>query len=290
MLMKIKKLLEIITPKKPLSVKSSQFTKSGVQGTKELVKQRQFKTSKGNDVKVHFHPSKNSEGKRNVDVVFYVNNTTYDDSSTQDGKIQNDFEILSGVLYLTKSFVNRGKYDSISFLAQSGDGDQKRVKGMNTEPIKQRLEGVAKEFRKEVASYIPTKEEKDLAIKRSKDILRKFNKTIPPTVIYKTELLDALDLIPDFLKDDNLELGYKIRAKLQKYDKTVEKFDSYKNLQDILNRLLEAYDSHSGDGVLIHRNRRASLYNKLVNRYFSNEWSIKQDGDMFNLDKLNKIK
>ena len=77
-------LFEYIEPTYPSGIKTSTVKKSGVQGSVIPIKQYRFTTSKGNDVKVHFKRTE-EEGMKSADVVFYVNDTLDDSSSSKDG-------------------------------------------------------------------------------------------------------------------------------------------------------------------------------------------------------------
>lgn len=284
--MRIEKLLqEIVSPKKPEHVKSSTFRKAGVQGSHSNVRQRQFTTSKGNDVKVLFDVQNDSDGKF-VDINFYVNDTHYDDASTSGKEINNDFEILSGVLYLAKRFVNYGKYDRIKFEAQKGSGDQKVVRGINLAPIKGKLSNSVQELKKDIESYEPTQEQIRAAKDAADRLSKKVNKTIRPVVIYKEELRDIVEKINKFVNsnDPDLEEGYWLISQLQRYDKTVETFNSYKQVEKLFREFLKGLESNDGEGVLVHKNRRQSLYSKLVNKYFP-EWNVEIYGNTFELTR-----
>lgn len=285
--MKISVILkEIVEPRKPSNVKSSRFKKSGVQGSYDIVKQRQFTTSKGNDVKVQFTVKRDSDDESSVDVNFYVNDTHYDDSSTQGGKNKNDFEILSGVLYLTKSFVDRGKHDRITFIAQKGDGDTKTIRGRDPSTYAEAVRSSLSDFKQDIISYKPTQQEIDAEDARVASLNKKFGefgKKFSSKIVYTDELLEIIEKIKQFISGGDTDLKYQIIAGLQKYDKTVKNFESYKKLVNNFNALLDAHESNTDQGLTVHSNRRASLYRRLVNKYFSNEWTVTQYGDSFEL-------
>lgn len=100
------------------------MSKSGMQGSKEKIIQRQFTTSSGNDVKIHFSP-RVDDGEASTRISFYVNDKTSDESSTEGKDIASDFEILSGVMYITLMYLNRAKLNHCSFEAFAGEGDKK---------------------------------------------------------------------------------------------------------------------------------------------------------------------
>ena len=70
-----------------------------------------------------------------VSIVFYVNDTLYDKASTDNKNVANDFDILSGVLYVIILYLQKSKINHAKFEAYSGEGDTKTVRNLPTEKI-----------------------------------------------------------------------------------------------------------------------------------------------------------
>ena len=280
--MKIQALLEIVSPKKPDKVKRGIYKKPGVQGSVSNVRTREFTTSKGNHVRVLFDVQ--TEDKKDiVDINFYVNDTHYDDASTAGGKYKNDFEILSGVLYLARSFVDKGRYDRIKFTAQKGAGDIKTVKNLDLDKHKHEYAEDLKNLLQHIEQYEPSEKEIEMAKKRARDMREKFGKEIPAEVIYKDKIIPIITKLLKNLKDLSEEEFNMLHTQLQRWDKTIDRWDSYKNVVDSGLKLRRAFESHSSEGVQVNRNRRANLYLNLMKRYFK-DWEIESSyGDIFEL-------
>lgn len=280
--MRIRALLEIVSPKKPERVKSGIYRKPGVQGSVSKVRTRSFTTSKGNHVRVLFDVQPD-EGEKIVDINFYVNDTHYDDSSTAGGKHKNDFEILSGVLYLARSFVDRGKYNRIKFTAQKGAGDSKTVFGLNLDKYKESYAKALETLLSEIQDYQPSQEEIELSRRRAEDIRRKFGKEVPTEVIYASKLVPAIQKLLSSMNSLSEEEFNGLHNQLRRWDKTVDQWKSYRNVIDRGVELRNAFESHSESGVTINKNRRASLYTRLIKKHFP-DWRIfEYYGDIFEL-------
>lgn len=280
--MKIHALLEIVSPKKPDAVKRGIYKKPGVQGSVSHVRTREFTTSKGNHVRVLFDVQPD-EGGSIVDINFYVNDTHYDDSSTAGGKHRNDFEILSGVLYLTRSFVDKGKYDRIKFTAQKGSGDSKTVFGLDLDKHKAQYVEALRTLFNEIQNYEPSQREIELSQKRAEDIRRKFGKEVSAEVIFTSKLVPVIEKLLSSISSLSQEEFHTLHEQIRRWDKTINQWKSYQEVIDRGIRLKDAFESHSESGVTINRNRRASLYMKLMKKYFP-DWEVSElYGDIYEL-------
>ena len=277
-------LCEIVSPRKPEGVKSGIYSKSGVQGSISKVRTRDFTTSKGNKVKVLFDIQNDGEGKV-VDINFYVNDTHYDDASTNSGKYNNDFEILSGVLYLAKSFVARGKYDKIKFVAQKGSGDHKVIRNLDIGKYEERYSQSLKRLLADIERFAPSEEQIELARNRAINMKAKFNKEVSSEVVEKDKLLLVINELLGSLRGISFEDFNRLDLAIKRLDRTIDSWDSYKEFYSASVKLREAFQSNTDMGFMSSRNRRASLYKKLVKKYFP-DWDLDISGNYFELTRI----
>ena len=262
-------LTELYDPVIPSNVKYSIVTKSGVQGSVKKISQYSFKTSQGNDVKVHF--SLNNE-KTSADVVFYVNNTLYDNSSGE-----YDPEILSSVLGIVRKVANQRKLSELTFTAFSGPGDTKNVKNIpfNTEKFLQSLSKTKHEIENHEVKMLPPSSI-SIKIAQSYGVEPKsrpeFNKEELLSLLEKLSVTNfTIDSIHPIQELENLNLG-----------KIISSWDNFLNELDQLKKHIL---SKTEQGLSVTKNRRKSIYSRLIDRFFSSEWNVEKQYDHFTLTR-----
>ena len=285
-------MMEFLEPKKPKTIKSSILKKSGVQGSIINYNVRQFNTSSGNNVKVRFQNKLTDTGEKSTDIVFFVNDTTYDNASTNDKDIDNDFEILSGVMYIILKYLDNNKINHVSFEAASGSGDNKLKFNLPVNKTITNLLSAINNFESMLKRFIITPEMLKKERDRQHALYNKLNKPIPEkvVVIYKEELLSAIKQLKQFIhnlkpNEDSYSKFNDIINKIQKYKVRVDNFQEYITLMDYLTDLGNQLKSYTQYGVQINKNRRLSIYTKLLDKYFSNKWDIKNHGNTFELTR-----
>jgi hypothetical protein len=262
-------LTELYDPVIPSNVKYSIVTKSGVQGSVKKISQYSFKTSQGNDVKVHF--SLNNE-KSSANVVFYVNNTLYDNSSGE-----YDPEILSSVLGIIRKVANQRKLSELTFTAFSGAGDTKNVKNIpfNTEKFLHTLSKTKHEIEKHEVKMLPPSSI-SIKIAQSYGVEPKsrpeFNKEELLSLLEKLSVTNfTIDSIHPIQELENLNLG-----------KIISSWDNFlKELGQLKKHIL----SKTEQGLTVTKNRRESIYSRLIDRFFSSEWNVEKQYDHFTLTR-----
>lgn len=285
------KIQEVLAPRKPDKVVSSTMSKSGMQGSKEKIIQRQFTTSSGNDVKVHFSP-RVDDGEASTRISFYVNDKMSDESSTEGKDIASDFEILSGVMYITLMYLNRAKLNHCSFEAFAGEGDKKTKHNIPIESIRRKIIDAVDKMSAKLSSLVITPEMKQAALDQRNILLKKLNKPLATdiVVIFKDELIQILVAIKQFitsLKPDVTAIGQleTLYQSMQRHNIRVDKWSEYIELITPLDELRTALQSYSPQGVYIYKNRRFSIYSKMLKKYFANEWDITTYGTTFELTR-----
>jgi hypothetical protein len=88
--------------------------------------QYSWKTSLDNIIKLKFIP----KGDNVYEVLFYVNDTLYDDASSKLGK-NRDVEILGNVFYVIKDKADRLGAQELRFEGYGSEGDTKVIKGVD---------------------------------------------------------------------------------------------------------------------------------------------------------------
>jgi hypothetical protein len=277
---------ELIEPKAPGNLKKSTITKAGTQGSPVKINQRQFTTSKGNVVKVHFKPFIEDNLKA-VDVSFFVNDTMDDEASGQ-----RDSEILPQVLHTVLAYAKTSKVQRITFSAVAGSGDTKTKFNIPLDRHVASLKSaIAVFYKKLIAIEITPEMEKD-ELDRVNAIYAKIGKPLKTsaTVMYKDELIAVLKQIMDFI--DNLtpseNSGNEFNALYQEFMKYIKRTDNWPEFHALLKEfsnmaaVLYSYTKH---GAMISKNRRLDLYTKLVQRYFAKDWDISITGTSFGLTR-----
>jgi hypothetical protein len=281
------KLEEDLSPKKP----TSKITKRNIikqQGTIRAHKviQYQFTTENGNNVKVHVKP----DGENSYDILFYVNDNMYDDSSSKNSESGRDKEILNGVLYVIQHVIKYLKPERITFEAISSDGDSKQVKNIDITKPKIELLKAIKMVKEQLEQYEativqPSKMRLELSQMSGKPLQTLYD-------INKSEYIELLNSLINSIQTDNqnlfgLEWDLQTKIHNDKSWKNIynSKIDPNEILLNKLNLYTTAVKSNKPEGTIIQTNRRANVYERLLNKYFANEWDIKKNGDFFEMTK-----
>lgn len=276
---------EDITPTKPSGkVSMKRITKNkGTMKAHEII-QYEFNTKSGNNVKVQLSPKYDNS----YDVVFYVNDTLDDASSTKGGN-QRDIEILNGVLYVVKEVSKRLKAKELTFSAYSGKGDVKNYKNLDVSKPKQKLIQSFQNVKSKLEQYEPVEiPPSELRLKLSKDTGKPLN------TLYDLDKEKYLNVINDLEnhiddKDYFIEMSHKLTDMIS-FDRSsrkvfTTKIDPNDELSSNITKYSRSLISNSEGGININKNRRSSLYDRLMNKYFSDEWDVSKIRDDFVLKK-----
>jgi len=270
---------ETVEPIKPSNkVTQSRIIKNkGTIQQKELI-QYKFTTKNNNEVKVQL----SDQGDNTADVVFYVNDTLDDGSSTS-----RDPEILNGVLWIMKEIPKRYNFNTITFSAWSGKGDNKIIKNLPITEPKQQFLKAYDTFFKSITNFKPT----EIPPSQTRiDLAKKFNKPLIPLFdVNKDYIMPLLNDIKEYIKtDDPLIRGIisKLDDLYQYKDSTIiNKLPGYEDLIKYGKKYSDAILSNTDYGLPQTHNRRQSLYSKILNKFFSNDWNITQRNSSFSLTK-----
>jgi hypothetical protein len=284
-------LLEFLEPRKPDTVKSSTFKKRGAQSSVTNIVQRQFTTSHQNVVKVQFSPAVTDNDEKSVSITFYVNDVLYDNASTTDKDIKNDFEILSGVMYIVLNYLDRAKLNHCTFDAFKGEGDTKTKFNMPLDKAINNLNGIIDSLYQKLADLDITPEMVQNELNRVNALYAKLRKPLVDTVIviYKPELMHALKELKQFLAMPPTEHSANqfglLTMAISKYDKNMSTWPEYKALVDSINNIRPAIVSYGKQGASITKNRRFSVYSRILDKYFSNKWDVQTQHESFYLTR-----
>jgi len=281
--MKFRKWFEVVELMKPKGARKSNIVRDAGTNTARGAIQYKWKTQLGSEVKLLFTP----EGNDEYTVVFYVNNTLYDDaaSNTENGR---DPEILSGIFYLLKSKSEVIGAKTLSFRAHQSPGDTKIVRSLNIDLYKQQALTDIFNFSKESSTVVPNVVPPS---ERSLSLMKKINR--PILTVY------------DFEKDRWLNFAKQVKSAIEQNEsiynyvnqlKTGVGVGDFRTLNFDINKLIyslsnyqNAFMSNTEQGWSKTKNRRAVIYEKLLNRHMSNEWSISVRGDNFLLTKKHDV-
>jgi hypothetical protein len=284
--MRFKMWLEVMEPFSPKGVRTRRYVKDQDTIKAQPLVQFQWKTRLGNVVKVQFE----EKGDETYNVVFYVNDTLYDDASKVDGS-RRDAEILPGVFDIAHKKADQLAIQKLTFKAHQSEGDTKIVKGVEEAPrvqvaIKElsRFEAVLRSHRPQMVPPSASK----LAL------FQKLNKPMPqPEADFDakpwlnlaanvqaiignpSQQNGGYALIP--LIDSLKTTSYMGKFGLIGYDAS----SLIARLEDVAN----AQMSNSQSGWRRTENRRAAIYTKLVQKYFGDGWTISIRGDRFEITR-----
>lgn len=273
-------LKEYYDPRKPSSsIKTTTTVKNSGTNLAQSMRQTVFTTAKGNKVRVLITP----EGEGSHSVIFYVNDTLYDSSSqTEDSKIDN--EIIPGVLYVMKLFIkkNSDNINEITFSAFKGDKDTKIVRNLDIKKALVNMERHLEMLMRELNAHVPVYHEPSENLKKIMAKKGQVPRRIPDIDVEPIKL--KIHSIKDnpFIEDIK-DIGYFLTSRAD----ITKTFPSAKLASKAVIDYANALKSHTKDGTEITQNRRAKIYDRLVNRHFSDVFDIHKDGDEFTLTKKN---
>jgi hypothetical protein len=273
--------LEIVEPVKPVGVRRTNIVKDKGTNVANAAIQFKWTTKLGNVVKLHF----DHDGQENAyRVVFYVNDTLYDDAAKnlQNGR---DSEILSGIFYLLTSKADKIGAEQLSFRGQKSDGDTRTVRNVDPDKYKMKAMIELRKFAQEVQQHqvqmVPPSETKI-------NLWQKLNRGDPQPM-------------PDFRKDIWTKWVANVNSAIEGTGQLSDLVNQlktgigvgdftilYNNLDPLINALTNlsnAFISNSPEGWKKTKNRRTAIYTKLVQRHMANEWDIKINGDWFYLTR-----
>lgn len=269
---------ETVEPAKP----SNKITQSRIIKNKGTIQQKEliqykFITKNNNEVKVQL----SEQDDNTADVVFYVNDTLDDGSSTN-----RDPEILNGVLWIMKEIPKRYNFNTITFSAWSGKGDNKIIKNLPINEPKQQFLKSFDTFFKAIKNFKPT----EIPPSQTRiDLAKKFDKPLTPLYdINKDYVILLLNDLNEYMKTDNTlikDIISKLHYLSQHKDSPINKLPGYEDLIKYGKTYSDAILSNTDYGLPQTHNRRQSLYSKILNKFFNNDWNISQNNSSFTMTK-----
>ena len=265
---------EIVEPFRPKAKKSNIVINPGT-NTATPAMQWRWVTKQGNDVKVQFVAKSNDA----YQVIFYVNDTL-----EEDGKAKRDPEILPGVMHIISDRAEKIGAKELSFRGYVSHGDHKEVKNLSLDRNIPAILFELDKFYQMVSSHtvemIPPSQ-------RTIDLFAKLNRGVPSPKpsLPKQQLLDWIETVKSNLKQ-RIENHYQ-ESIIQKAlnDLLSMNFDlnyDMSNLITLLKKQILAIKSNTEEGTSITKNRRNSIYRKLLKKYFDPEkWEIKENHEYF---------
>jgi len=277
--------VELLKPKGKV-LKSSIILNKSTNIASEAI-QFKWKTKFGNVVKLLF--KKKSEDE--YEVLFYVNDSLIDNSS-ETASSKRDPEILSTVMYLLKTKSDEIGAKSLTFNAFASKNDIKVLRNLDLKDLPNiisseiaSLKGIVEDY--SVKMIPPSQELINLSIK--------FNRPPPQPKpdVNKEQLISLLEKILIAIEDKNLIYLEDCIEMLKK-----DTFSNFKlfpialgyNSVPLIEKIIELrniFKSMTPEGFSKTKNRRASIYNRLMNAYMSQNWNIEVRGDYFHLNRKN---
>ena len=277
--------LALIEPRKPTGpVRRRNIVKDEGTARAHNVIQFQFKTKLGNVVKFWMTP----KGDDIYDVLFYVNDTLDDASSAKGQDGMRDPEVLPAVLHLMKTKANDLGAKQLTFSAWKGQKDTQTFKGVDVQPYARAALQSLMPFKAAIDQYEVKMIEPSPNLVRLFQMQGKTPQARPDlakdgTLTALQNLIAAINSNADPVKlyqacDQFDEHGYSIDW--QKFG-----IDARAALQAVKNLRGAAWSNVEGGTWQKDRNRRGDVYAKLMQRHFSQEWNVKQEGDRFELTR-----
>jgi hypothetical protein len=266
----LKRIDEIAEPIKTNAIRRM-VTKHGGTWREKKVVEYKFKTSLGNEVKIHF--DKISENPKAYNVVFYVNDTQYDDASKTEGSVR-DPEVLGKVVYLIRKKSDDLKAQEIQFVAQKGKGDIKVIRNIDVNKYKPNALFEINKFYNAIVNHqvnmIPAKRE----------LFARLNIPVPPDrpSINKEKWLRIINGVKESIVEEKIINVDELETSIY-LDKINDYIDTSRLVESLRN-YANAVISNTGLGWIKNQNRRESLYSRLVEKYFA-DWDVEKKGDSF---------
>jgi hypothetical protein len=193
---------------------------------------------------------------------------------------------LNGVLWIVKNKLSDAKV--LEFDAwNKGEGDSKIIKGLDVnKPLRELdyymvdIEDQLKDI--EPIEIPPTERRIELSKKFGTQLKKLYD-------IDKEQILVLFTNLRKAIADKDLVQTFQIISTLSHLiDGNPSLKNRIKHIDDLYNSLgkyRDALVSHTETGLIKNKNRRAGLYAKIVQRYFSNEYDVEIYGDHFTLVK-----
>jgi len=276
---------EISEPSRPLgNVTRHKITKDAGTYLQRGVLEFRFKTTKGNEIKLHFEKLKDEEN--GYDIMFYVNDTQFDAASGS----QRDSEILGNILWLIRKKANLLNAKILTFTAQKGDGDTKIIRGLDINLYKPNALLELDKMRKIISHHQVQMLKKDAAL------YIKLNRPVPPDYpdVDKEKYLKILSKY-EFIINNITHVSKQsttpyspLHDLLNNTMHLFEQLDEFginsKKFIDSVKLLSDAEESNTERGLSKHRNRREFIWEKLVKKHLS-DWIIDKQGTKFKLTR-----
>jgi len=277
---------EISEPFRPLgNVTRNKITKDAGTYKQRGVLEFRFKTTKGNEIKLHFEKLKDEEN--GYDIMFYVNDTQFDAASGS----QRNSEILGNILWLIRKKANLLNAKILTFTAQKGDGDTKIIRGLDINRYKPNALLELDKMREIISHHQVQMLKKDAAL------YIKLNRPVTPDYpdVDKEKYLKILSKYEFII--NNITNGSKqspspspLHDLLNNTIHLFEQLDVFginsKKFIDSMKLLDDAEESNTEMGLRKYRNRREFVWEKLVNKHLS-DWIVDKQGTKFKLTRKN---
>jgi len=259
--------MEIVEPKKPIGARKKHVTKNKGSNTAYKVIQYEWTTSLGNKITLIFRPNGAVNPKDSYELSFYVNNALYDDAKLDNTK--RDPEILSGFFTMAK---DKAKKLGIKRMWYDPVPSKKILKDLPIEPHKTKTIQLLNEFIAHMQNYNVIYSEPNEV---RKELYKRLGRPVPekePNINKEKIIESAQEAIRD------IKLGYMNYLIINDFHDLIEKseelnFDT-KKIHESLNKMYIIFNSNSEYGHEIRTNKRESIFSKLFQRYFSDEWNI----------------
>lgn len=278
--MQFKQWLEIVEPVKAKGIRKSNFVINPGTNTARPATRFKWKTSLGNVIDLHFQHGQDGS----YTVVFYVNGTLFDDAPKN--TVNNrDSEILPTVMHTIRDKADALNAQELTFRAAKSDNDQKIIRNL---PIKN-LSVNAIDLLQQLKQKVSTHEVRMVPPPQSRIDLYLKLKRPPPIArpdIDQSRWMKWANLIQSLIeKQESFGNLTTIKgAGLEPNELQSIGFDPTQLVQ-ILKELDQVFKSMTPEGLLRNKNRRAVIYDKLMQRYMSDKWNISRTNDYFELTR-----
>lgn len=246
--------------------------------TAREIREYKWNTRLGNEVKLQYFPKDGGPDNTSYDIRFYVNDTLFDNASQKEGSAR-DPEILLAIFGILAK--NPIKATTITFTAFDSENDVKVIRNM---PIEKPKEMVLKEIGS-LENIIKMHIEKMVNPSKERiDLFTKLGRPVPgPSLDFdKNKWLGWINSLRQSIMQNSLLDDYIDKIYVSAKELSVINYNN-ENLIELMKQFNYAAKSMTESGWLRRRNRRESVYEKLIKKHLPN-WNMTKNGNYFKLD------
>lgn len=282
---------EIVELRRPTGrTKKSDVVISPGTNTARRAIQYQFTTKMGNNVKVRFLV----DGENAYTVSFHVNNELKDDAKLDNS--QRDPEIIPGAFHVIKTRADSLGAQELTWVAVESENDTKVVRNLDVErysaPVIQTLRTLYQAVGQHPSKMVPSNPKLDSILgitgpRQVPDFDREHWQGAIKGIVFAIQQKNAEQLHNAIYLLGNLFRTERTKSEQHNRPEFNPGID-WMSLEKQLLELEGAIRSNEEGGWARKSNRRLNIYQRIVDKYFSQDWDIKISYNRFTLTRKTK--